>query len=105
VAGVLQEAHRVGLAYALRTAPRRSVALEGAAAALEHGLTGRHTASDHMTVAELLEAIEQLTASERVAALNMANLRSGSSEFVARLGSGPRKRLVRALRSLASGSR
>ena len=105
VAGVLQEAHRVGLAYALRTAPRRSVALEGAAAALEHGLIGRHTASDHMTVAELLEAIEQLTASERVAALNMANLRSGSSEFVARLGSGPRKRLVRALRSLASGSR
>ena len=104
VAHVLEEAHRVGLAYALRTAPRRSVALEGAAAALEHGMTGRRTASDQMTVTELLDAIDQLARSERVAILDVAHLPAGGSDLVARLGSGPRKRLVRALRRCAAGS-
>ncbi|HWF23917.1 MAG TPA: ATP-dependent helicase [Solirubrobacteraceae bacterium] len=103
VAGVLEDAHRVGLAYALRTAPRRSVALEAAAAALEHGLIGRQTASERMTVAELLAAIEALSASERAYALDIASLRQRVDDPVARLGSG-RKRLARALRRVSSAS-
>ncbi len=102
VAGVLEEAHRVGLAYALRTAPRRSVALEAASAALEHGLVGHATASDRITAGELLAAIEQLGASERAQALSMAALRRGGDELVAELGSRQRKRLVAALRRFAS---
>jgi len=104
VARVLEDAHRVGLAYALRTAPRRSTAVEAAAAALEHGLIGPHTASERMTVAELLAAIEALSASQRSVVLEMASLAGGGNELAARLGSGPRKRLMRALRRLNATS-
>ena len=96
VAGVLEEAHRVGLGYALRTAPRRSVALEAAAAALEHGMAGSQTASEDMSVTELLQAIEELSGPERVAVLDSAALAGG--DVVAALGRAPRKRLARALR-------
>ena len=102
VAGVIEQAHRVGLGYALRTAPRRTVALEAAAAALEHGLVGGHTASERMTVTELLAAIEQLSPSARAHALTVAAPPHGGDELLERLGKGPRRRLVRALRRLAA---
>jgi ABC-type transport system involved in cytochrome c biogenesis ATPase subunit len=104
VAGVLEDAHRVGLAYALRTAPRRTVALEAAAAALEHGMIGRHTASERMTVTELLRAIEGLGASERAGVLDKASLSHRAEDPATHLGSGQRKRLARALRRVNATS-
>jgi DNA helicase-2/ATP-dependent DNA helicase PcrA len=104
VAGVLEDALRVGLAYALRTAPRRSVALEAAAAALQYGLVGRDTASERMTAAELLAAIEGLSASERAEVFDKAALSHRADDPATQLGSGQRKRLARALRRVNATS-
>jgi DNA helicase-2/ATP-dependent DNA helicase PcrA len=103
VAGVLTEAHRVGLGYALRTAPSRTAALEAAAAAIELRLVGRDTASERMAVVELLAAIEQLSQSERAAVLDATRV-DGGEKRVARLSPKSRSNLVRALRRLASGA-
>jgi superfamily I DNA/RNA helicase len=104
VAGVLEDALRIGLAYALRTAPRRTVALEAAAAALEHGLIGRETASERLTVTGLLAAIEGLSASERADVLVKAALSHRADDPATQLGSGQRKRLARALRRVNATS-
>jgi len=104
VAAILTEAHRVGLGYALRTAPTRTAGLAAAAAALEHNLIGPSTASDQMSVAEMLTAIEELSESDRAAVLGAACLGDGDQR-VARLSKSARKRLLRALRRLASGPR
>ncbi len=103
VAGVLNVAFRVGLAYALSTAPSRSVALEAAAAAVEQRLIGPVTASNRMSVTQLLMAVEQLSDSERASVLDVIGAGTGDT-LAARLGASARKRLVRALRRLASGS-
>ena len=103
VAGVLDVAFGVGLAYALRGAPSRSVALEAAAAAIEHRLIGPETASARMSAAGVLTAIEQLTEPERAAALDAAGLGDGTA-LVGRLSPRSSQKLVRALRRLASGS-
>ena len=103
VASVLNEGFRVGLAYALRNAPNRSVAIEAAAAAIEHRLIGPETASARMSAAAVLAAIEQLTAPERAAALDAAGLGDGTA-LVGRLHPRSSQKLVRALRRLASGS-
>jgi hypothetical protein len=103
VAGVLDEAYRVGLGYALRGAPSRSVALEAAAAAIEHRLIGPETASARMPAAAVLTAIEQLTEPERAAALKAAGLGDGTA-IVGRLNPRNSQKLVGALRRLASGS-
>ena len=104
VAGVLGQAQRIGLAYGLRTAPSRTVALEAAAVAVEERLIGPSTASARMSVAGLLEAIEDLTSSERDAVLRAAHA-GGREELVVCVGKSARRNLVRALRRLASGSR
>ncbi|MDQ6804568.1 MAG: hypothetical protein M3065_06295 [Actinomycetota bacterium] len=57
-----------------------------------------------MTAAELLAAIEALSASELVAVLDMASLTHAGDDPVARLGSGQRMRLARALRRVTSAS-
>jgi len=101
VAGVLDEALRVGLGYALRTAPRRTTALEAAASAVEHRLIGRDTASGRMTLAELLAAIETLSDAERTTILDAAGVANDSTP-VDRLSTQSRTRVVRALRRLAS---
>jgi DNA helicase-2/ATP-dependent DNA helicase PcrA len=103
VAAVLNEAVRVGLAYALSNAPSRSVALEAAAAAVEQRLMGPVTASNRMSVTQLLMAVEQLSDSERATALDAIRPGNGDA-LAARLGTGARKSLVQALRRLASGS-
>jgi hypothetical protein len=102
VAGVLTEAHRVGLGYAIRTAPSRTAALEAAATAVQERLIGGDTASDRMSVAELLAAIEQLSESERAAVLDAARLGNGE-KLIARLSAKSGSSFVRALRRLASG--
>ena len=53
-AGVIADAQRVGLAYALRAAQSREAALEGAAQALEHRLVEPATSSARMSVLDLL---------------------------------------------------
>ncbi len=88
--------------YALRHAPKRSVAVTAAAAAIQHRMVGPDTASDRVTVAELLAAIEQLSDSERAAVLDATGLGDGDRPIV-RLGKGARKGLARALRKLAGG--
>jgi superfamily I DNA/RNA helicase len=103
VAAVLAEAHRVGLGYALHTAPTRTVALEAAAVAVEHRLIGRDTASDRMSVAQLLAAIEELTDPERAAVLAGERLGNGERRVTDLGGKAARSSLARALRRLASG--
>ena len=103
VATVLTEAVRVGLAYALRNAPTRSVALEAAATAVERRLIGPATASSRMSVTALLAAVEQLQHSERAGVLEALGAGSGDT-LAGRLSAGARQRLVDALRALASGS-
>jgi hypothetical protein len=103
VAGVLSEAHRIGLAYGLRTAPSRTVALEAAAVAVEQRLVGPSTASTRMSVAAMLDAIEELSSSERAAVLRAAHLGAGE-ELVVGLGKRARRNLAGTLRRLASGS-
>ena len=99
---VLAEAERVGLAYALRTAPTRRAALLGAAVAVEQRQVGPQTASTRLTVTQLLEAIESLDADERAHILTGARV-SGDTR-VPRLGGKARSRLGHALRVLASGT-
>ncbi len=99
----LAEAQRVGLAYALRTAPSRRQALEIAAAGIEQRLIGPETASGRMSVAELLGAIEQLEDRERAAVLEAAGVGDGRRR-IGRLTASSRARVVRALRALATGS-
>jgi cell division inhibitor SulA len=70
---------------------------------VEHRLIGPSTASDRMSVAEMLTAMEQLSESERVAVLDAAHLGNGD-ELVVRLGESTRRNIVRALRRLASKS-
>ena len=60
VAHALGEAERVGLSYAIRTAPDRGTALEVAATAIERRLVGDRTTSERMTVTKLFAAVEQL---------------------------------------------
>ncbi|MDQ6775635.1 MAG: ATP-dependent helicase, partial [Actinomycetota bacterium] len=103
VAAVLTEAFRIGLGYALRNAPKRSVAVTAAAAAIQHRMVGPDTASDRMTLAELLAAIEQLSECERAAVLDATGLGDGDGPIVA-LGKGARKGLARELRKLAGGA-
>ncbi len=101
VAGVLREAQRVGLAYALRAAPSRTTALVAAATAAEENLIGPDTASGQMTVRALLAAIETINDAER-AALLAASGADEDSRPITRLGANARKRLARALRRQAS---
>ena len=101
VAGVLREAQRVGLAYALRTAPSRTTALIAAATATEKNLIGPATASAQMTVPALLAAIETIDDAER-AALFAVSGASEDSRPIARLSNNARKSLARALRRHAS---
>jgi hypothetical protein len=97
-AGVLDAAERVGLAYALRTAPTPAAALEGAALVLEHRLVGDSTASSRLTVAAMLEAIEQLDAGRRSDLLVDAGIEDGRT-LLTRLDSAARARLAAALRA------
>lgn len=96
------EAERVGLAYALRTAPSRRVALDGAAAAVERRLVGPQTASARLTVAELLAAVEDLKDGERARVIMRAQVDGG--QRVTQLDGETRSRLADALRELASGA-
>ena len=100
---VLREAFRVGLEYALRTAPTRTVAIEAAAGAVEHRLLGRDTASGRMTVIDLLAAIELLSESERASVVQAAGLEAPDLDRpIPQVGASARKRIVRALRGRAS---
>jgi DNA helicase-2/ATP-dependent DNA helicase PcrA len=103
VARALGEAERVGLSYALRTAPDRQTALELAATAIERRLIGDRTTSERMTVTTLFAAVEQLGASERAAALAAARVRNDQT-LVGRLDVGGRRLLVKTLRGLAIGT-
>ena len=103
-AGVIADAQRVGLAYALRAAQSREAALEGAAQALEHRLVGPATSSARMSVLDLLEAIEQLDEHERAAVLRSAGI-DNDKRRVTRLHARPRARLAKALRELAARPR
>jgi DNA helicase-2/ATP-dependent DNA helicase PcrA len=97
---VLAEAQRIGLAYALRTAPSRRAALHGAAAVIEQRLAGPGTTSARMTVAQLLEAIEQLTDDERLTVLALAAIDEGAR--LVGLSASSRSGLGRALLELGS---
>jgi superfamily I DNA/RNA helicase len=101
---VLNEAFRVGLAYALRTAARRSSALEAAAAAVELRLIGPDTASLEMSVVDLLAAIEYLDGSERASIMRATGLADRElNRPIAQLGASSRKRIVKAVRTRAAG--
>lgn len=91
------EARRVGLGYALRTASSREAARDLAAAAIEQRIVGPQTASDRMSVVEMLEAIEQLNDSERTTVADAAGIGDGAT-LVVRLDAKRRAGLVRALR-------
>ena len=100
---VLREAFRVGLEYALRTSPTRTAAIEAAAAAVEHRLLGRDTASGRTTVMDLLAAIELLSEPERASVVQAAGLEGRDLDRpIAQVGASARKRIVRALRGRAS---
>ena len=96
--GRLAEAVRVGLGYAIRTAPNRTVALQTAAAALEQRLIGEATTSATMTVAKLLSCAEQLTPADRRVILAEAAIGDGSARL-SDLDASARLRLAAALRS------
>ena len=100
-AGVIADAQRVGLAYALRTAQSREAALEGAAGAIEDRLVGPATSSARMSVLELLGAIEQLDESERATLLRSAGI-DNDKRRLTRLHARTRARLATALRDLAA---
>ena len=100
VARALGEAERVGLSYAIRTAPDRETALELAATAIERRLVGDRTTSERMTVTKLFAAVEQLSDSERAAALAAARVRNDQT-LVGRLDVGGQRLLVKTLRGLA----
>lgn len=100
-AQVVAEAERIGLAHALRTAPSRKVALEGAAEIIEARLVGPRTASTRMSVLDLLGAIEQLDERERAALLRSAGI-DNDRRRLTRLHARTRTRLVTALRDLAA---
>jgi superfamily I DNA/RNA helicase len=99
VAKALGEAERVGLSYALRTAPDRETALEVAATAIERRLVGERTTSERMTVTKLFAAVEQLSDGERAAALDAARVRNDQT-LVGRLDVGGQRLLVKTLRGL-----
>lgn len=91
------EARRVGLGYALRTATSRETALDLAAAAIEQRIVGPQTASERMSVGEMLAAIEPLNDAERAALAHAAGIDDGAT-LVGRLDATRRSRLVHALR-------
>jgi ATP-dependent exoDNAse (exonuclease V) beta subunit len=101
VARALGEAERVGLSYALRTAPDRQTALELAATAIERRLVGDRTTSERMTVTKLFAAVEQLSDSERAAALAAARVRNDQTR-VGRLDAGGQRLLIKTLRGLSA---
>jgi len=97
--GRLGEAVRVGLAYAMRTAPSRRVALQTAAAALEQRLIGASTTSTKMTVAKkLLRCVDGLDADDRRRILKQAGL-SDATVRLTTLDRDAWSRLASALRS------
>lgn len=96
--GRLGEAVRVGLAYAMRTAPDRRVALQTAAAALEQRLIGVSTTSTKMTVAKLLRCVDGLDAGDRRRILKQAGL-SDATVRLTTLDRAAWSRLASALRS------
>ncbi|MGA2928803.1 MAG: ATP-dependent helicase, partial [Solirubrobacteraceae bacterium] len=98
---VVREAARIGLSYALRTAPSPAVALEAAAITIEQRLVGPQTASQRITVGQLLTAIETLTPGERADILTA--LAAPESRRLVGLTLKQRGRLTRSLRELASG--
>jgi hypothetical protein len=101
---VLSEAFRVGLAYALRTAPKRSTAIVAATAAVEHRLVGPDTTSQGMSVVDLLAAIEYLDESERASIMQATGLADRElNRPITQLGAARRKRIVKAVRKLAAG--
>jgi superfamily I DNA/RNA helicase len=101
---VLSEAFRVGLAYALRTAPKRSTAIVAATAAVEHRLVGPDTTSQGMSVVDLLAAIEYLDESERASIMQATGLADRElNRPITQLGAASRKRIVKAVRKLAAG--
>jgi hypothetical protein len=101
---VLNEAFRVGLAYALRTAPKRSTAIVAAAAAVEHRLVRPDTTSLGMSVVDLLAAIEYLDESERASITQATGLADRElNRPITQLGAASRKRIVKAVRKLAAG--
>lgn len=103
-AEVLATARRVGLAYALRTAPSRRAALEAAATAIEYRLVGPDTASARMTVAALLTVIEELSDRERGAVLQSSGIDTADRR-VNGLDAKSRARLTGALRKLVTDTR
>ena len=103
-AGVIADAQRVGLAYALRAAQSREAALEGAAHALEHWLVGPAHLLGPDVVLDLLEAIEQLDEHQCAAVLRSAGI-DNDKRRVTRLHARPRARLAKALRELAARTR
>jgi DNA helicase-2/ATP-dependent DNA helicase PcrA len=100
VARALGEAERVGLSYAIRTAPDRQTALELAATAIERRLVGDRTTSQRMTVTKLFAAVEQLSEAERTDALAAARVRNDQT-LVGRLDLGGQRLLIKTLRALA----
>ena len=96
--GRLAEAVRVGLGYALRTAPTRTLALQTAAAALEQNLIGEATTSAKMTAAKLLACVEQLSDADRRLILREAAI-GDETVRLRGLDAGARSRLASALRS------
>jgi superfamily I DNA/RNA helicase len=101
VAHALAEAQRVGLSYAIRTAPDRGTALELAATAVERRLVGDRTTSERMTVTKLFAAVEQLSDDERASALTEARVRNDQT-LVGRLDTGGQRLLIKTLRGLVS---
>jgi len=100
---VVAEAQRVGLLYALRSAPSRNAALNGVADVLEARLVGPATASTRVSVHDVLGAIEPLDQVDREALLLSAGI-DNPRRGLTRLHARTRSRLVKALRDLAASA-
>jgi DNA helicase II / ATP-dependent DNA helicase PcrA len=98
---VVAEAERVGLEYALRTAPSQRAAINGAADVLEARLVGPATASARMSVLDLLDALGLLDERDRAPLLRSAGI-DNECRRLTRLHRRTRNRLVEVLRHLAT---
>ena len=94
----LARARRTGLVHVLRAAEDPTTALQIAADAVEQKLVGAPTASQRMTLADLLDALDALEPERREAIVEAGGIRN-PQVLVSRLDAGGRKSLARALRA------
>jgi len=100
---VVAEAQRVGLLYAVRSAPSRKAALNGVADVIEARLVGPATASARVSVLDVLGAIEQLDERDRQVLLRSAGI-DNPRRGLTRLHARTRSRFIKALRDLAASA-